>query len=261
MNNMKCPNCGFINFVQDEFCRKCNTSLHVAYQPQPAYSTQYPPQYPPNYGYNYGYQNQYQTNYYEKKNSGFPVLKVILCVVGGLVLLAAIGGGGAALLKPSSKVKWREFHPSGSMMSVMMPSEPKTREPIVTPMTGGTMTNRMYTSTVFGQGSALLCVVDYSMNFSDYDMPYEKALDAELDDLLRRTNSTLISKRSISLGGFPGLEFEIKPPGNVTPKVEKSYGKMFITRNQLYFLSITATENSELLRGKDKFLNPTVRNF
>jgi hypothetical protein len=103
--------------------------------------------------------------------------------------------------------------------------------------------------------------VDYSFNFSDYDVSYEKALDAELNDLLRRTNSTLVSKRSTTLGSFPGLEFEIRPPSNMSSRGEKSYGKMFIARNQLYFLSITATEGSELMRGKDRFLNPTLKNF
>ena len=34
MNNKKCPNCGFINFLSDETCRKCETSLDVVGNPE-----------------------------------------------------------------------------------------------------------------------------------------------------------------------------------------------------------------------------------
>ncbi len=43
------------------------------------------------------------------------------------------------------------------------------------------------------------------------------------------------------------------------PKINRSYGKMFITPNRFYFLSITAKEDSDLFAGRETFLNPQIR--
>lgn len=262
MNNIKCPNCGFINFVQEEFCRKCNTGLHTAYQAQ--YPTQqYPPQqyqqpyYNQTQNYGYGYTNQYPSYNYTDQKKGFPLLKVFLGVFIGLVVVSAITGGGTAFLKRTAKVNWREFRPDGSRMTVMMPSEPKTQEPITTPTQMGSIVNHIYISTVRGQGTAMFCYVDLPFDINNYsELSPERILDEELNDLLRRTNSTLISKHSISLSGYSGLEFELKTPGNLSEPIEKGIGRFYLKGRQLYLLVLTASESTELKNGSDKFLNP-----
>lgn len=264
MNNIKCPNCGFINFVQEEYCRKCNTGLHTMYQAQ--YQTQYQPQQyqqQPYYNtqtsnYGYGYANQYPS-YYTNQKTGFPLLKVFLGVFIGLVVVSAITGGGAAFLKRTSKTNWREFRPDGSRMAVMMPSEPRTEEPISTPTQMGNIVNHIYISKVSGQGTAMFCYVDLPFDVNSYsEISPERILDEELNDLLKRTNSTLISKHGISLGSYTGLEFELKPPGNLSEPIEKGIGRFYLKGKQLYLLVLTARENTELKTGKDKFLNPSV---
>ena len=247
MNNKKCSFCGFINFVSAETCRKCEAVLVPASEaPQnyQAYSGQPAQPYPP------GGVSPYSTK------SRFPILKVFAYSFAGLVVLAALSAGGIAFLKNHSRVAWREYHPDGSSATVMMPTEPSRHEPIVTPLPVGTMTNHSFISIVTGQGTAMFCYVDYTGTvFNNEIVP--QALDAELNDFLKRTNATLISKKPITYQGMTGLEFEMTPPDNFG-RVHHGYGKLLLTNNRLYFFSIIAAEKSDLFSGKDKFLNPTI---
>jgi|GEM_PF-5530234 len=156
MSHIKCANCGFINFVQAEFCRKCNTSLHTVFQPQQPYPNQnqnygyigYSNQ-QPNRGYSGGYSNQYGANNHASESKrGFPVLKSLLVLLEVLFVGAFIKGGFALI--GTGKVKWREFRPNGSTIIVRMPSEPKANKPIETPTQMGTMKNHIYISSVTG---------------------------------------------------------------------------------------------------------------
>ena len=75
------------------------------------------------------------------------------------------------------------------------------------------MTNHQYESLIRGQGSTLYVVVDFSPAISTEGISYEEMLDAELNGMMKRTSSTLISKRSITVNGYTGLEFEIETTG------------------------------------------------
>lgn len=266
MNHIKCPNCGFINFIHDEVCRKCSTGLHNAYhqpqsaqqsyQPQPVYAGaggQYQ-----NYGHGYANPNPYQTSGYESETkSGAPVLKIVLGVVGGLILLSVLFGG--AMLSRQSKVAWRDFSPSGAGITVKMPSEPKAQAPIQTPTQMGTMTNRIYISSITGQGTVMFCHVEFPFTVTDFgEAKITEMLDAEMRNVLKSTNSTLISKKPMTFGGQPALEFDSKVPSNVSSPADKSTVRLYVATNKLYMLVFTAKEGSELMRGKDRFLNPTV---
>lgn len=248
MNNKKCAYCGFINFMTAEVCRKCEailttspeTEQHPAYYGQPA--ARYAP----------GAVMPYQP---PKRN--FPILKGAAISLVSLVVVAALGGGGAAFLKSHSKVTWQAYHPEGSTMTVMMPNEPTRHEPVTTPLPTGTMTNHSYVSIVTGQGTAMFCFVDYTETEFTDDIT-AKALDAELNDFLKRTNSTLISKQSINYQGVAGVEFEIKPPDSLGPRMNRGFGKLLLTTSRLYFFSIVANEQSNMFSERDKFLNPTL---
>jgi hypothetical protein len=248
MNNKKCAYCGFINFMTAEVCRKCEAILTTSPEAE-----QHP-----------GYYGQPAARYapgsimpYQAPKNSFPVLKVSAYVFVGVVVLAALSGGGMAFLKSHSKVTWREYHPEGETMTVMMPNEPTRHEPVTTPLPTGSMTNHSYVSVVTGQGTAMFCFVDYTgTEFTD-DITAQ-GLDAELNDFLRRTNSTLISKKSINYQGVAGVEFEIKPPDSLGPRMNRGFGKLLLDRSRLYFFSIVANEESNMFSERDKFLNPTL---
>lgn len=244
--NKKCPNCGFINFVYAEACHKCETALSET-PVRSAYD------YPATYR---GGVNSHSQPYPTK--SSFPFLKVLAGAGVVVIVLAIVGAVAIGNLVRYRKVKWIEYRPDGLDFTVMMPSKPTRLEPIVTPLATGNMSNHRHVSGVAGQGTVMLCYVNYTGTLLEMEQAAE-ALDAELDSFLQRTNATLISKKSITYQGMPGLDFEISPPDNTGPKISRSYGKMFMTPSRFYFLSITATEDSDLFAGKDKFLNPKIR--
>jgi phage FluMu protein Com len=245
MNNKKCPYCGFINFVDAEACRKCETLLtsdeaqHAYYEAPPPYR---------------GGVNSYNQPYPTK--SGFTFGKAVICVAGlvfgGIVYTMTMG-----LVRGHANVNWIEYHPDGLGMTVMMPNEPTRIEPVLTPMAGGHMSNHTYASVVPSQGTVVFCFVDYTGIYVGDDIAAQ-ALDAELSGFVSRTHSTLISKNPIVYQGMTGLEFEMSPSEELGSKGSKSYGKMFVTASRLYVLSITAGSGTDLLAGKDKFLNPKI---
>lgn len=241
--NKKCSSCGFINFLTAEVCKKCEAPLAESANSNYSiyndlhYGAQVPP--PPPYA----------------TKSRFPVLKVIVLVVVGLAVMSTLK---VALLGRSG-IKWVEYHPESMDLTVMMPTQPTRMEPVTTPLSTGSMTNHSFGAVVPGQGSAVFCFVDYTGSWFSQDV-MKRALEAELADYLQRTNSRLIAKKEITFSGMQGLDFETQPPDNLTPKVARAYGRLFITQSRLYFLSITAAEGSELFAGKDKFLNITMHN-
>jgi hypothetical protein len=247
MNNIKCPNCGFINFVTAECCRKCETPLSAAGSPEPVYSGQGAPF--------EAYPSPFQVTP-AKSAGGIPILKICLCLFGGLILISVIAGAGVVFLKRSSTVLWREFQPLQGSYKVMMPTEPRAQEPIVTPLPTGNMTNHIYTSAVIGQGLVMYCVVTYPADL-DMQKVNDAMVEEELSKILAGNKSTLVSKKSILFAGSRGLEFEFEPhSGNLNKKRSKGFGKLFFKQNHEYLFMITASEGSALLAGKDKFLTP-----
>jgi hypothetical protein len=245
VNNKKCRFCGFINFAEAEACRKCEAVLDASANPaQPGPQT-------PGYASGYSYQYQYQPPAYNK--SGSTIAKVLVgvgaLIVVSLVIVVAVG---AWSYKKHSKVVWREFRPGEPGLSVMMPGEPTPLDPIVTPTQMGEIKNYPYSSVVSGQGMTMFCIVSFPFSFSNYNVSLDKVLEGELASFLKRTDSTLISKHSLDEGQTKGLAFEFTTAG------QKGFGKLVLGSNRLYFLSMVAAENSEMLEGKEKFLNATI---
>ncbi len=254
MNNKKCPNCGFINFLSDETCRKCETSLDVVGNPEP-YGQQAD-------GSGHGYQHQPQP-YAAQKSNNATLIKV-LAGVGALIVFAVIAVGVVSVVlvaKSHSRIAWQEFRPGEPGLSVMMPGQPTAHEPVVTPLAIGEMKNYVYTSTVTGQGSVLFVMVVYPTNLDNLKNQADKVLEGELDNMLKRSNSTLVSKSRFDEGEVRGLSFEFMPPGNIAPRVDRGFGKMYLASNRLYLLTIAAKDDSELFAGKEKFLKPTIPNW
>lgn len=246
MNNQKCPSCGFINFANAEICKKCEVPLTAPADHQYNirndlhFRAPAPPAYQP----------------YPTKRK-LPILKGFVI---SMVALAAVSAVRYTLFGRSN-INWVEYHPESINLTVMMPGEPTRIEPVTTPLASGSMTNHSFASFVSGQGSAVFCFVDYmgTGDWSSRDV-IKQALDAELSDYLRQTNSKLISKKEITYGGMSGLEFELQVPDNSGAKAARSYGRMLIAQSRLYFLTFTAAEGTELLAGKDKFLNMLMYN-
>jgi hypothetical protein len=243
MNNKKCPYCGFINFVNAEACRKCETVLtsdeaqHAYYEAPPPYR---------------GGVNSYNQPYTTKSSLTFG--KAAVCVA-GLVFGAIVYTFGMSLIRGHLNVNWVEYHPDGLRMTVMMPNEPTREEPSITPVPGGSVSIHSFTSVVPGQGVAVFAYADYlGIELEDTS----KALDDGLNGLVTKSKSTLVSKTPITYQGMPGLDFEVAPPASAGVKNARAYGKLLLLYNRLYVIFITASENTDLLASKDRFLNPRM---
>ena len=243
MNNKKCPSCGFINFVQAEACRKCETNLTAS---EEGHQTSY------NERATYGGANAYALPYPTKR--GLSAGQVFACV-GGLVLGAIVYNVGMGLIRGDAKVNWIEFHPDGQSITVMMPNEPKREEPMQPTLPTGSVSMHAFISEVRGQGAAVFSYADYSgVDMGDTS----QALDGALNGMLNKSNSKLVSKAPINYQGMPGLEFEVTPPESAGIKNGRGYGKLLLSNNRLYIIFITASENTDLIAGKDRFLNPKL---
>jgi hypothetical protein len=242
MNNKKCPYCGFINFMSAELCRKCETNLTA---PEESYETAYDQ---PS-AYRGGVNSSAQPI-----KSGFTAGKTLTCVA-GLVFGAIVYTFGMGLIRGHANVNWIEYHPDGLSITVMMPNEPKREEPKATPLPTGSVSLHMFMSEVSGQGVAGFGYSDYvGVEIGDTS----QALEDSLDGLVKKSNSKLVSKTPINYQGMPGLEFEVTPPESAGIKNAQGYGKILLDHNRLYILFIAASESTDLIAGKDKFLNPML---
>jgi hypothetical protein len=193
---------------------------------------------------------------------GLLIAKRKLPILAGLlIVISCIGLVGAVLiphlLLSKGKVAWQDFRPAYGTFSVKMPSKPVEHNPQSRKFGAYTLTNHPYESTVRGQGATLYVVVDFSPVLQTEGLSYDTLLDGELNYLINATNSTLVTKRPTTINGYPGLEFEVKPPANLALESPRVFGKLFMNSEHLYLMQITASETSELLAGKDQFLNPS----
>jgi len=245
MNNRKCPYCGFINFVTAESCRKCETYL-LAKEEDLRSSHDQPAAYR-------GGVSSYRQPYPTK--SGFTLGKALLSIA-GLAFGAIIYTVGIGLIRGYTPINWIAYHPDGPYITVMMPNQPTRHPPMSTTLPTGSVSMHMFMSEVLGQGAVAFSYADYSgVDLNDSS----QVLDNSLNGLLTKSNSTLVSKNSIDYQGMPGLEFEVTPPASAGIKNGRCYGKILLSAsyNRLYLVMIAASENSNLLAGKDKVLNPT----
>jgi len=184
-------------------------------------------------------------------------------LAGGLIVMSSVAFVGAMLLlmvlmRPA-KVAWRTFQPAQGNFTLQMPGETVALPPIVQNVSGYTMTKHPYESKVWGQGSAGYIVIEYSPALPVRDASqYERFMEVELDNLLKNTNSTLISKLPLPCHGYPGLSFELQPPPSPSGReARKMIGRMFMNANYLYVMQLSASDSSELMANSIKFLDPT----
>ena len=249
--NKKCPYCGFINFVGAEACRKCETVLTELPHESSAYDR------PPVYR---GGVSSDRQPY--KTGSSFTLSRLVLCIAGlltgSIFYVVAIRPHVVGFVL-TDKCVWTEFRPAGTDLTVMMPSKPRKPDPGDLSQLQSWQRNLLdhaFQSEVEGQGVAGFTFFDFpepqDMNKS------EQLLNTAVDGTLTKTESTLISKRLITYYGMAGMEFECVPPPKTFGKPGRAYGKFFVNSNRLYTFFIVGVEDSELLAGKDKFLNPQL---
>ena len=240
MSSQKCSDCGLVNWADATFCKRCNAALQNLNEAG-------------------GFGPPTQPRLQSEKPASmmirrYPVLAGLLIVLSCVLVIGTFAAIG--MLRRHSRVSWRSFRPEQTFFTVQMPSEPIVRDPIVSQHGPYMLTKRIYESRITGQGAAVYIIVNYMPAIPTDRVSYEEMLEAELNAAAAVTSSTVVSKQSITVSRYKGLEAELKPPANLALKSPKTFIKLFMNSDQLYVMQITATQKSELLAGKDIFLTP-----
>ena len=258
MSSIRCLNCGFLNFAGDSVCKRCRAALvppsdnpyfnsYVAstqggYQPAPGYT-----------------QPSYSSSYYPSavaplprmsKNGGTNVALLVLvglavAVAGVLGLLWKIGNS------RSANFAWQEYNSEDGAYSVEMPKKPSH---IVQnqPSMAGDLQVHIMMSDMYDRGAFVVMHSDYPEEFSD--VPAEEILDASAQGVIDDAQATILSRKSITLDGHPGMELELsvkelKGAGRTVTRV------YWVAPRRIYVMIASAPPSPDMNTKLSKFLD------
>jgi hypothetical protein len=274
MNSNRCGNCGFLNFASASVCKRCKVEFETAqaqagnmpsgsyeidrqanYEvapfqtatqwPQPAYQPSFPPP-PPMY-----FQTPIAPLPRASKNGA---ANAVLWTLLGVAVFIALGIG--AVWKFGSHAvaanyAWQEYASPDGSFTILMPNHPmETVQSQSTP--AGEI--QMHISGVnMGQnGAYLIAYADYPGNFSK--LPSQELLDAGAQGAVSRSGATLVSKKNITLDGYPGVELELLPPAGEGLDGGHARARIYWAAPRLYIM-FTGVSKSESQTTMAKFLD------
>ncbi|MDT4898782.1 MAG: hypothetical protein QOH25_3859 [Acidobacteriota bacterium] len=253
MNSLRCNNCSFLNFATATACKRCNTTLDAPVEAvennffggyaggwQPGYQTasNYPqPTYAPQY-----FPTPVAPLPRASKNGGTNA--VLLSLLGVAVVIAA----GIGVLwkfgnKPASAANsgWQEYKPQDDSFAIEMPGKPS--ESVQRQSTPAGEYQMHLAMAIYNQnGAFVIGYADYPSNYSS--VPAQQLLDLASQGALSKSSATLVSKRNISLHGYPGLELEMLPPGNM-PGGGRIVTRIYWAAPRIYILFGGGPKSSE----------------
>jgi hypothetical protein len=218
VSSIRCLSCGFLNFAADSDCKRCRAALippsdnpyfnsYVAsmqggYQPAPQYI-------PPGYT-----QPAYSHGYFPGAVAALPRVSknggtnAALMVLVGLALAVAAGVGVLWTVgnARSAHLAWQEYNSDDRTYTVELPQKPAQFVQGQSSMVGDLQVHIMM-SELNDRGAFVVMHSDYPKDFSD--VPAGEMLDASAQGVAEEGEATILSRKSISLDGHPGLEFEL----------------------------------------------------
>ena len=213
MSSIRCLSCGFLNFAADSVCKRCQAALtppsdnpyfnsylagmQGGYQAEPGYEQ---PAYAPGY-----FPGALAPLPQVSKDGGtntvlVALVGVALALAAGLGLLWKIGNGRAA------SFAWQEYNSEDATYSVELPKKPSQMVQNQPSMVGELKVHIMM-SDLYDSGAFVVMHSDYPEEFSDVSA--EEMLDASAQGVVDEAEATILSRKTISLDGHPGLEFEM----------------------------------------------------
>lgn len=218
MSCIRCLNCGFLNFAADTVCKRCRAALippsdnpyfnsYVAhtqggYQPAPGYAQ-------PAYT-----QPAYSQGYFPgavaplprvSKNGGTNAALVVLvglalAVAAGIGVLWKIGNG------RSANFAWQRYNSDDQTYAVELPTKP-AQFVQSQPSPVGDLQVHIMMSDMNDGGAFVVMHSDYPRDFST--VPAQEMLDASAEGVVEEAQATILSRKSISIDGHPGIELEL----------------------------------------------------
>ncbi|MEG4799686.1 hypothetical protein QUB63_09345 [Microcoleus sp. ARI1-B5] len=146
----------------------------------------------------------------------------------------------ASLLTP----EWLPFCSAQGQFAIDMPGTPK----INTETFSTQITAHTYRSILKNKETYLLQYFDLDFRLSNNNIKI--TLNNAVDLFVVAANAKLLQVRDISLGGYPGKEFEFQP---LSPKEPVGVGQVFLVETRVYGLVVTTPEPENAQKFLDSF--------
>jgi hypothetical protein len=260
MNNNRCVDCGFLNFADASACKRCKATLDApsGVSDNPFFNN-YVAELPAGYQTAPGYaQPAYSPYYFPGAVAPLPraskdgSTNAVLVALVGVVLAVAVGIG--VLWKfghtASANFAWQEYNSKDESYTILMPTKPahvvQNRSSIM-----GELQVHMMMADMRQHGAFMVGHADYPDDYTE--MSPEEMLDLAEQGAVNSADATLLSKKSISLDGHPGVELEI------TMKQIKGGGRtvtrIYWVAPRMYIMFASAPKSAEMDATLAKFLD------
>ena len=260
MNN-RCSSCGFLNFASASTCKRCKAALAVSEVPGSNYFGGYAPHLQPQYQTASDYsQTSYQPQYFPAPVASLPRTSkhggtnaVLFSLLGVVVAVAAGIGVLWKFNKPApSTLVWQEYKSEDESFTVAMPTKPVQEvESKATPM--GSVQSHMMAGNMGRDGIYIVAYTDFPSESTK--APVNLLLDSAAQGAVTNSGATMVSKKNISLDGYPGLEVEMTVPPSQVPGGGLAVSRLYWVAPRLYMVFVGGLTSSEIYRDRAKFLD------
>ena len=134
--------------------------------------------------------------------------------------------------------EWQGFCSAMGQFAIDMPGNPKINSETFS----NQITTHTYRSNLKNKETYLLQYFDLDFRLSNNNI--KVTLNNAVDFFVVGANAKLLQVRDISLGGYPGKEFEFQP---LSPKEPVGIGQVFLVETRIYGLVVSTpkTENAQ----------------
>ena len=137
------------------------------------------------------------------------IKSMLPCLLAAAAALLPIPVLAQASAPPAAQTAWSRFAPQEGRFTVLMPGTPQRSETPVLEGPGSPGRSVIYTSVV-PDGVFLAGWADYA---PDFKFDNQAELAANRDNFVKGVQGRLLATRAITLGGAPGMEFDVEKPG------------------------------------------------
>jgi hypothetical protein len=172
----------------------------------------------------------------------------------GIAVVIALAIGFAWKFGKTAPVNyaWQEYTPQDASYTIQMPARPVES---IQNMTSPTGTLPMYASSVnMGpQEAYLTAYIDYPDNYKNVSS--DSLLDGAAQGGLTNSHSTLVSKKRITLDGYPGVEVEMLLPAGGIQGGGRAFSRIYWVAPRIYILVGGGPDSKEVKQSATKFLD------
>ncbi|MDT4952387.1 MAG: hypothetical protein QOJ02_525 [Acidobacteriota bacterium] len=268
MNHVRCSNCGFLNFASASVCKRCKADFEIAsaalgvatadgfpataqvnFQPmaqwsQPQYEQSYPP--PPLY-----FPTPIAPLPRPSRNGA---TNVVLWMLLGITVVIALGIGILWKFgKPvSANYSWQEYKSQDDSFSILMPARPVESVESSQIPTGQIQMHEVMAD-LGSQGAYMVGYSDYPDN--SRNVSSDTLLDAAANGAVTHSGATLVSKKRITLDGYPGVELELLPPEGQRLDGGRGFCRIYWVAPRIYIIFAGGPDSGGGSQAVTKFLD------